>query len=224
MREASARGSPEHPSEFRDPDCGMTLVEHGVAVRAYRAQVLDGVNPVTVANRSEFNQVMDLDAPGPEPAVHQLEVESADRAGSAIVSQALGPCPGVALVAVHGHALHAPLRVTGSKHFVGTGRRRQPERDEMAPAQVFHLRNQRVGEPYPGRLKPVPRKRSNPALQLLDRESVGDVNDRVPDDWCIVRLAVTAVPVGVLEYAAREVAGRDDASIHMLAEEKDAVT
>lgn len=63
-------------------------MEHLVTVRTYWTEVADRVHEIALPNRSDRNQMMDMDKAPTNLAIPRFKVEATDRAGGPIVVKA----------------------------------------------------------------------------------------------------------------------------------------
>jgi hypothetical protein len=79
-------------------------MDHGVAVGADGAHLLDRVNLIALANFRQRLEVVDVDEPCSPLSVDCLEVETAGGTSCPMMGDAFFTGRGVSFISVHGHA------------------------------------------------------------------------------------------------------------------------
>ncbi len=93
----------EQPLNFFNAPQSLSKVNNGMAVRTDRPQVLNGVDLVRSADRSNRHQMMYMDESRSDRTVGRCEVESTNGACCSVVRNACCPCGGTPFIGVDRH-------------------------------------------------------------------------------------------------------------------------
>ena len=78
-------------------------MDHGVAIRTNRSKISDRIYDVLVTDLRKGYEVVNVNEPDSDLAIHCLEIETAGQAPAAVVGDATAPSLGVSFVCVDRH-------------------------------------------------------------------------------------------------------------------------